>query len=143
VKSVVCMQDRHSARCRPGVFDRALHAFRAGIGEKNSIQAAAHPRLELPRQYAGKLRSIHLHEAGLIQSEKIFQRFSNIRIVPANVENAISGQHVEIPVAVGIPQMRAPCFLVANIEPDDFQGLGELWIYMRRVQFIILCGAIR
>ena len=98
-------------------------------------------------QFAGEQsaqkRGFHLHQAGTIHGHVINQRLANGRVIAANVERAIAGQHVEILAAICVPQVGARCGLVATVETDNAQGPGKAWVHVSFVKLVIFTSMLR
>ena len=118
-------------RLGPGA--RELHALEPGGN-------AGEQRLgEQPRQRG----RAELDGAGQLELERLDQRVANARVVPADVEHPEAAEHVEVAVAVGVPEVRALGALPRAVEVDRAQHAHELRVDRARPAFEVVASTVQ
>ena len=95
------------------------------------------------REQSAQQRAIHLHHVGKIQIEHVADRFLHHRMVPADVENAVAAQKIEIRLVIYVVEISAFGPGIDLVEADDALGRNQRAVQMPLVQFVILAQARR
>src|SRR5207247_1174948 len=75
-----------------------------------------------------------LHGARPVELQRLDESLADARVVSPDVEHAEAAEHVEVAVAVRVPEVRALCPGPAAVEADRPQQADELRVDRLRVQ---------
>src|SRR5207245_894754 len=89
------------------------------------------------REQSTQQRTIHLHHVGKIEIEYVADRFLHYGMVPANVENAVATQEIEIWLVIHIVEISAFSPGIDLVETDDALGRNQGAVQVPLVQFVI------
>src|SRR6266542_2571080 len=93
-------------------------------------------RQRLSKQPAQE-RAIHLHHVWKIEIEDIANRLFHYRMIPPDVEHAVTAQEIQVRLIIHVVQVRAFRSRVDLVEPDHSLRLHQRRVYMSLVELII------
>ena len=82
-------------------------------------------------------RAIHLHHVRQIEIENVADRFLHDRMVPANVENRITAQEIQVGVIIHVVEISAFSPGIDLVETNDALGRDQGAIDMSMMQLVI------
>ena len=119
-------------------FERAFHRLRAGVAKENCVEIRRRAFRQRLGQQSAQERAIHLHHVRQIELEHVTNRLFHHRMVPANIENAVATEKIEIRLVVHVVEIRALGPGIDFIESDDALRRHERAIDVPLVQLVIL-----
>src|SRR5207302_5562157 len=102
-------------RMRPREFDCGFHAFTSRRSEEDLRETATGTFTQLLSQFSGKIRNMRLNHCRTAALQFALQRADYIRMVMADVVNAVSGEEVENPPAVIGKEFHSHAALIADV----------------------------
>jgi hypothetical protein len=145
-ESVECTGERDrafSSSRGPGKFQRALHRFRAGVAKENRVEVRRCSPGDRFGEQSAQERTVHLHHVGKIEVEHVANRLLHHRMVPADIENAVAAQKIEIRNIIHVVEIRALGPGIDLVEADNALGRNEGAVQMPLVQFVIFAQSRR
>src|SRR2546421_7448983 len=88
-------------------------------------------------QESAEERAIHLHHVRQIEIENVADRFLHHGMVPANVENRITAQEIQVGVVIHIVEIGAFSPGVDLVETNDTLGRDQGAVDMSMMQLVI------
>ena len=133
VKRALAIEQRIAFGGRARELDRGLDALAPRAGEEDLLQVAACQLAQSLGQLACQFRNMTLQHRRTAAIQLILQRLNDPRVIVPGVVHAISGQKVQVAVAVFAEQLDAGTALVAHVHVEQFQQAHPLWIHELRV----------
>jgi len=115
VKAARGVQDTGPSGAGAREFDRAVHTFAAGAGEKCSRQPTARALAQPAGEFPGLLRSMALKHRRPARVKLLLKRGDNFGMIVAGVVNAIATDEVNEAAAIGRTQLGAFTARILNI----------------------------
>ena len=134
MEAVLGREHARAARRSAAELQRRLDRFGAGAREERALEARRSAAKQLLRQQRGQSVHAELHRPRPLQLERLDERLPNARVVAPDVEHAEATEHVQIPIAVGIPEVRALGSGPAPVEADRPQQPHELRVDCLRME---------
>ena len=97
---------------------------------------------QLLGEQAGQRLAVEAGEVGELGVEDVVQRLADDGVVAAEAHHPEAGEHVEVVVAVGVPEVGALGPLVDLVEADGVQHARQLVVEVPRVQLVALAAAL-
>lgn len=141
VEGVVAVQDARSASGVPGELQRGLDCLRAAVAEEHPVQVRAVAEQLLGEQ-PGQRLAVEAGQVGEVRVEHVVQRLADHGVVAAEPHHPEPGEHVQVVVAVRVPEVRALGPLVDLVEADGVQHARELVVEVPGVEFVALGAAL-
>src|SRR2546421_12506878 len=88
--------DSFPASRSSGEFQRSFHRFGAGVAKKDGVELAWRALCDRFREQSAQKRAIHLHHVRQIEIEDIADGLLHDRMIPADIENGIAAEEIEI-----------------------------------------------
>ncbi len=121
-------QESGSIGCGTGKLDGGLDSFASGGGEIDLVEAAAGPGAELLGEFTGSSSYVTLQHGWAASVEFGVERIDDLRVVVAEVVNAVSGEEVEDGTAVGGAQRFSAALDVVGIHFEQVKQADPLRI---------------
>ena len=99
------------------------------LAKEDLLQVAARQLAQPLGQFACQFRNVTLQHRRTAAIQFIFQRLNNPRMIVPGVVHTVSGQKVQVALAVLAEQFGAGTALVAHIHVEQFQQAHPLWIH--------------
>src|SRR6266498_5169692 len=99
-------------------------------------------RQRLSKQPAQE-RAIHLHHVWKIEIEDIANRLFHNRMIPPDVEHAVTAQKIQVRLIIHVVQVRAFRSRIDLVEPDHSLRLHQRRVYVSLVELVILAQSRR
>lgn len=141
VEGVRAVQDARLPGGVPGELERGLHRLGAAVAEEHPVQVRTVGEEPL-REQPGQRRAVEAGEVGEPGVEDVVQRLADDGVMAAEAHHPEPGQHVEVVVAVRVPEVRALGPLVDLVEADGVQHARELVVEMPGVQLVAFGAAL-
>ncbi|CAO0837926.1 hypothetical protein SMICM17S_09167 [Streptomyces microflavus] len=98
---------------------------------------------QLLGEQSGQRLAVEAGEVGELGVEHVVQGLAHDRVVPADPHHAEPGEHVEVVVALRVPEVRPLGPLVELVEADGVQHARQLVVEVARMQLVPLGPALR
>ena len=134
VEAVLRREHARAAGRGAAELDRGLDRLRAGAREDHLAERGGRTAQELLGQQRRERVDAELHRARALKLERLDQRLADARVVAAHVEHPEAAEHVEVAVAVRVPEVGALGARPAAVEADRAQQPDELRVDRLRVE---------
>lgn len=141
VEGVRAVQDARFPGGVPGELERGLHRLRAAVAEEHPVQMRTVGEQPL-REQPGQRLAVEAGEVGELGVEDVVQRLADDGVMAAEAHHPEPGEHVEVVLAVRVPEVRALGPLVDLVEADGVQHARELVVEMPAVQLVAFGAAL-
>ncbi|CAM5269625.1 hypothetical protein SFIMM107S_07527 [Streptomyces griseus] len=141
VEGVVAVEDPGLPGGVPGELQRRLDRFRTAVPEENAVQVRAVGQQLLGEQ-SGQRLAVEAGEVGQLGVQDVVQGLPDDGVVAAQAHDAEAGEHVEVVVALRVPEVRALGPLVDLVEADGVEHARQLVVEVARVQLVPLGPAL-
>lgn len=138
---MVAVQDPGLPGGVPGELQRGLHRLGAAVAEEHPVQVRAVGE-ELLGQQPGQRLAVEAGEVGELGVEDVVQCRADDGVVAPQAHDAEPGEHVQVVVAVRVPEVGALAALVDLVEADGVQHARELVVQVPAVQLVALGSAL-
>ena len=135
MEAVLGREDARAAAvaARPSLSAASIASVPELVNSTRSTEAGAR-RSSSSASSAGSAVDAELDGAGPLELERLDERVAHARVVAADVEHPEAAEHVEVAVALVVPEVGALGAGPAAVEADRPQQLHELRVDRLRVQ---------
>ncbi len=141
MEGVVAVEDPGAPGGVPGELQGRLHRLGAAVAEEDPVQVRA-VREQLLGQQPGQRLAVEPGQVGELGVQDVVQGAADDRVVPAQAHHPEPGQHVQVVVALRVPEVGALGPLVDLVEADGVQHAGQLVVEVPGVQLVPLRAAL-
>ncbi len=142
VEAVLRREHARAPGRRAAELDRRLDRLGARAREERAPDARRRAAQQLLREQRRQHVDADLHRARPLQLERLDQGLAHTGIVAPDVEHAEAAEHVQVAVAVAVPEVRALGPRPLPVEPDRPQQPDELRVDRLRVEVERLGAAL-
>ena len=134
MKAALDGDDTRATGCRTADLDRRLDRLRARAREEHTAEPRRCALEERFREQAPERVDAERELSRCVERQRFDERRSHTRVVAADVVHPEPAEPVEIPVSIGVIQVRALCPSPAPVEADRLQHPHVLRVDRTRME---------